>query len=300
MAVILFFSTPSRQHGCAIVRLTNPDNSSVCRYCRRPLEVSAINDDKNILVLRKDLHHLFDSRRFTFVPKRFRACASEPAELVTHVLLPSGSPEFVGLYHNRSPQLIRGISVECLFARFAWSLFTDEHIPFLQSDLKYTVRLWDKANGEAETQTLRGLDVRSSAQVFDSTRSQSRSVSPKKRSLLIQDGGRADDSDGYLSDDGDSTGDEHDRDSWDESPRGRPRKRRWETLGHDAEVPSLSASLASTTQSSLVSGLDRQVSQPLTPKLEDTTTSLASSADDTTGGQKPPKRIHIEEPGVVL
>ena len=73
---------------------------------------------------------LFDAWRFTFVPKRFGTCAPESAELVTHVLLPSGSSEFVGLYHNRSPGLIRGISVECLFAHFAWSLSTDEHIPF--------------------------------------------------------------------------------------------------------------------------------------------------------------------------
>ncbi|KAK3935961.1 hypothetical protein QBC46DRAFT_346059 [Diplogelasinospora grovesii] len=67
-----------------------------------------------------DDFHIFDARRFTFVPKRFGACTSESAELVTHVLLPSGSPELVGLYHNRSPQPLRGISVECLFARFAY------------------------------------------------------------------------------------------------------------------------------------------------------------------------------------
>ncbi len=230
------------------------------------------------------------------MPKRFGTCAPESAELVTHVLLPSGSPEFVGLYHNRSPQLIRGISIECLFARFAWSLFTDEHIPFFQSDLEYTVRLWDKAKGEAENQTLRGLDVRSSAQVFESTRPQSRSVSPKKRSLPTQGGG-VDGGDGDWSDDGDSTGDEHDRDSWDEPPRGRSRKRRWEALERDGEVQSLSASFASTTQSRIASGQSRQASQPLTPKEGENTASLAS-AGDTTGSQKAPKRIHIEELGV--
>lgn len=227
------------------------------------------------------------------MPRRFGTCASESAELVTHVLLPSGSPEFVGLYHNRSPQLIRGISVECLFARFAWSLFTDEHIPFFQSDLEYTVRLWDKAKGEAETQTLRGLDVRSSAQVFESTRPQSRSVSPKKRSLPTQSGG-VDGGDGDWSDDGDSTGDEHDGDSWDEPPRGRSRKRHCEALGRDGEVPSLSTSFASTTQSRIASGQSRQASQPLTPKEGENNASL-KSAGDTTGSQKPLKRIHIEE-----
>ncbi|KAK4118488.1 hypothetical protein N657DRAFT_713916 [Parathielavia appendiculata] len=151
------------------------------------------------------------------------ACLNLP-NFVTHVLLPSGSPDHVGIYHNRSTQLIRGISVECLFARFAWSLFTDEQMLFFLSDLKYVVCLWDKTRGETETITLRGLPVKSSAQVFESTRSQSRSVSPKKRSLSTQGDGRVDGGDGYWSDDRDSTSDEHERDGLNEPPRGRPRR----------------------------------------------------------------------------
>lgn len=164
------------------------------------------------------------------MPKRFDISGS--AELVTYVLLPSGSPELVGLYHNRSPQPIRGISTEFLFARFAWSLFTDEHVPFFQSSLEYAVRLWDNTKGEAETQTVRGVDVRAITRVFEPTAS--RSGSPKKRSLLNQDGAQDDDYNGYWSDgfggqpDFDSwdehnydSWDEHDYDSWDEPPRGR-------------------------------------------------------------------------------
>jgi len=97
------------------------------------------------------VHHVFDARRFIFVPKQFDTSTSESTELVTHVLLPSGSPELAGLYHNRSPQPIRGVSVEYLFARFAWSLFTDEQIPFFGLDREYTVRFWNEAKGEAET-----------------------------------------------------------------------------------------------------------------------------------------------------
>jgi hypothetical protein len=240
------------------------------------------------------LHHLFDARRFTFLPKRFGTCASESTELVTHVLLPSGSPELVGLYHNRSPQPIRGISVECLFARFAWSLFTDEHIPFFGSGLEYAVRLWDEAKGEAETRTLRGLDVKSKAQVFEPTRSQSRSVSPKKRSLSTQAGGR-DDGDGYWPDGGDDMPDEHGRDGWDEPPRGRPLKRRWETLERDdGQVPSLSYSFVSTTQSSLASRPGREASQPSTPKERGNAASPMWTSD-MTGSQRPQKRIHVGE-----
>lgn len=121
-------------------------------------------------------------------------------------------------------------------------------------------------------------------------------VSPKTRSLPTQGGG-VDGGDGDWSDDGHSTGEEHDRDSWDEPPRGRSRKRRWEALERDGEVPSLSTSFASTTQSRIASGQSRQASRPLTPKEGENNASLAS-AGDTTGSQKPPKRIHIEELGV--
>jgi hypothetical protein len=259
-----------------------------CRYCRQPLEVSAINDDKNILILRKDLHHLFDMRRFAFVPKQFGT--SEPVELVMHVLLPLGSPDIVGLYHNRCTQPIRGVSVECLFAHFAWALFTDEHMPFLGSDLKYAVRLWDKDEGKAETRTLGGLEVRSIAHVFEPIRSQSRSVSPKKRSHSTQGGHR--DKNSY--DDNDDDGDSVDE-ILDEPSRGRPRKRSWEALGHDDEqVPSLSCSFASGTDSSLASSTGSRVSHSLTLDAVDTAP-LLISAGDSIDKQRPQKRIHVEE-----
>jgi len=39
------------------------------RYCRLPYVDQPINDDRNLLLLRRDLHHLFDQRRFAFVAK---------------------------------------------------------------------------------------------------------------------------------------------------------------------------------------------------------------------------------------
>ncbi|KAK1749400.1 hypothetical protein QBC47DRAFT_355061 [Echria macrotheca] len=265
------------------------------RYCRRPLEISAINDDKNLLLLRKDLHSLFDARRFTLVPRRFGACPPESAELVTHVLLPSGSPELVGLYHNRLPQQIRGISVELLFARFAWSLFTDEHIPFLGSGLEYVVRIWDEAKGEARNRTIRGPDARRLAQIFDSSRSQSRSVSPKKRSLSTQD----DDEDVPEGDDWPDNGDSshlgQDDDAQNSPPRGRPRKRRCDSFGReDQDVPSLSSSFISVAGSSPSSRPDGQVSQPLTPARTDNIAPVKSGGKGG-GDGRTGKRMHVEE-----
>ncbi|OAA66551.1 hypothetical protein SPI_01127 [Niveomyces insectorum RCEF 264] len=253
-------------------------------YCRRPLEVSAINDDKNILVLRKDIHHLFNTRRFTFVPKRFSTSASEAAKLVTHVLLPSGSPELIGLYHNRLPQPIYGISVECLLARFAWSIFTDEHIPFFQSDSEYTVLLWNNIKGEAETRTLKGLDVGSITRIFESTRTQSRSVNPKKRSRSTYDSTQGDSCDDCSSDEDDITSDDdgdRDRLPRDYPPRGRSLKRVWD----DDHVPSVSSSFTSATQSSIAGVPTRLASQPPTPKQAGTVASP---------GRRPQKRMHVQ------
>ncbi|KAK0712180.1 hypothetical protein B0T21DRAFT_297413 [Apiosordaria backusii] len=250
----------------------------------------------NILILRKDIHHLFDARRFTFLPKRFGTRTAESAELVTHVLRPTGSPELVGLYHNRSPQPIRGVSVECLFARFAWSLFTEKHLPFFESGLEYAVRLWDEAKGEAETKTLRGLDVGLWARIFERAQSQSRSASPTKRSISTQGDGQDDgDGEGYWSDDQDIiVGDELECDGWDEPPRGRPRKRGWESLGLDVDrrVPSLSSSFMSA-QSSLASraGLP---SRPLTPEGRGPTASR-EAAGEAGGSLRPQKRVRVEE-----
>lgn len=252
------------------------------KYCRMPLRVSCIDDDNNMLVLRKDLHHLFDNRRFTLVPKRFSTDSSRPVELVVHVLLPAGSPQLQGLYHNRTPQPIRGLSVECLFARFAWSLFADEHIRFFGSGLDYAVRLWDDSKGESRTQTMTGMDIRLVAKLFASTsRSHSRSISPKKRSLSTQ---ARDDVYGDW-----SNGEPNYRDV-DELPRGRRRKRSLDSLTVDAgQVPSLSSSFNS-----------RRDSQPLTPRESELDAAMSrkpagDTACDAAERERPEKRLCVDE-----
>ncbi|EOD47903.1 hypothetical protein UCRNP2_5350 [Neofusicoccum parvum UCRNP2] len=87
---------------------------------------SAIDDPANILLLRADIHYIFDRRRFVLVPRPHAVDdSSVPA---VHVLAPS--PELVALYHNVPLQPLRGVAAEFLFARFAWSIF-----PYLQTFL---------------------------------------------------------------------------------------------------------------------------------------------------------------------
>ncbi|KAK4144476.1 uncharacterized protein C8A04DRAFT_27662 [Dichotomopilus funicola] len=143
---------------------------------------------RNLVLLRRDLHHLLDTRRFTFVAKSvFAQPLSSPAacmptaQLALHVMLPSGSDQLPGLYHNRALQEpVRGIAVEFLFARFAWTLFTDEHMPFLKGFVEHTVLLYNLSEDRVEEEKLHSAEIRMQAKLFGSY-SSSRSVSPRKR-----------------------------------------------------------------------------------------------------------------------
>ncbi|KAH6634763.1 hypothetical protein B0J18DRAFT_30163 [Chaetomium sp. MPI-SDFR-AT-0129] len=158
------------------------------RYCSLPADPHPINDERNLILLRRDLHHLFDTRRFTFVAKSIFAqpllppAAHAPtAQLALHVMLPSGSDQLPGLYHNRTLQdPVRDVAVEFLFARFAWTLFTDENMPFFNGFVKHAVLLYNLSEGRVGEETLRSAGVRSHAKLFESY-SSSRSISPWKR-----------------------------------------------------------------------------------------------------------------------
>ncbi|KLU90710.1 hypothetical protein MAPG_10562 [Magnaporthiopsis poae ATCC 64411] len=156
-------------------------------YC--PPSALDINDERNMLLLRKDIHHLFDTKFFVFVPKRLPPVAPNritlptttlptdaqdantlttttvptdvhtdldaQAILATYVLLPEVSPELAGLYHNRLRQPLCGLGVEFFFARFAWALFSDTHMPFFRTDFEVAVRLLDKTTDAFETRHMR-------------------------------------------------------------------------------------------------------------------------------------------------
>ncbi|KAI9776296.1 MAG: hypothetical protein M1839_000456 [Geoglossum umbratile] len=72
-----------------------------------------VDDIRNGLTLRLDLHHDFDKKKFVFVPKM--------GMLVTHMLQPTY--ELGRLYHNTLLLETPGISIEFLLARFAWAIF---------------------------------------------------------------------------------------------------------------------------------------------------------------------------------
>lgn len=81
--------------------------TSLFRYCRYTTNQHGImSDDQNMLLLRSDLHHLFDTRRIALIPKQIDLDTSRPPQLLVHVLEPSISAQLVPLYHNRCLQHI--------------------------------------------------------------------------------------------------------------------------------------------------------------------------------------------------
>lgn len=241
-----------------------------------------INDEKNLMVLRRDVHYLFDHRRLVFVPKI--ASSDSVPQLVTHVLLPEVSSHTFDLYHNRAPQPVSGISREFLLARFAWSIFTDEILPFFQVDIyKYNVLLFE--NGQTTVEELSGgKQVKDRATIFGPA-SSSRSVSPKKRAReQEQEQGR----DSETADDWDPSSGESSSD--DEETRGRSRTRKPRVfkrcrLEETAPLPlawSMSTRLARATSTASTAPTSQ-------------TTAASSFCEDETGRRAEPKLTSLLE-----
>lgn len=157
------------------------DNAALPRYTQSAsgLDRQLIDDMSNLVTLRRDIRFLFDSRRFTFVPKQnAKTCC-----LVLHVLSLDTdfiNSELVPMYHNLSPGPLMGISIQHLFARFAWSLFSEPIMPFLKGMAEYRVLLFDPEMDEAKEAKLRATEIRSNLTIFDAPL-RSRSASPRKR-----------------------------------------------------------------------------------------------------------------------
>ncbi|KAH8430807.1 HNH endonuclease signature motif containing protein [Aspergillus melleus] len=159
------------------------------RYCRLSRSgCDPVDNPRNVLLLRSDIHSSFDVKRFAFIPKPARAPVNNselPPDLSTNYvvhLFNSPEPyELAALYHNVSLQPISGIAPEYLFARFAWTLF--QYIPtFLQAGVPRRLAVALEESLEA------GSNITSTAKTWSAEqcclmplRAKSRSSSPRKR-----------------------------------------------------------------------------------------------------------------------
>ncbi len=75
---------------------------------------ASVDDIGNYILLRNDVHHIFDSKCFAIVPKA--------STLLVHLTALRRNDELMQLYHNVTLQPLVGIPIEYIFARFAWTV----------------------------------------------------------------------------------------------------------------------------------------------------------------------------------
>lgn len=131
---------------------------------------AAIDDARNAMLLRADLHLTFDQMQFVFVPKPLPP--GEPwCPFVVHLLDPLAR-ELRRLYHNVPLQAPLSVTPGYLFARFAWAVF-----PFLEDFLRHPVARKLLVASDPDPITLSPQKCA----LFTRQARRSRSASPKKR-----------------------------------------------------------------------------------------------------------------------
>jgi hypothetical protein len=159
----------------------------------------------NAILLRRDLHKLWDDHRFAFVPKQ--------GQWVLHALWRSPSNELETEYHNLPLQPLYGIPTRFLLCRFALAILSKS--VFLNQNMERRLVTLD-GDGIPRVRSMSSNEYRS----FISTarRANSRSQSPKKRSRSAQGSDEAAVDGDVLDESASSAQDEH---------RGRRMRRRW-------------------------------------------------------------------------
>lgn len=186
---------------------------------------NTIDASGNVIPLRSDIHTVFDDKVFAIVPKRNQTQGHESQgqlSLVLHVVNPITDDYFHQYYHNRKLLPIR-CSIECLFARFAWTIFTPGVLGHFL-DKCITSRLLLVHDAATGTMTIESRDREQVNALLAASRS--RSASPKKRKvpdIASNDAGPQYDLYGDIGDDSETDSGSTETNA----SRGRPRKRQW-------------------------------------------------------------------------
>lgn len=180
-----------------------------------------------------------------------------------------------------------GVSAELLFARFAWALFTDEIFPFFGGFQEYSVLLFDISIGGLSDRKLRAPQIREKSVLFGRYPS-SRSVSPRKRNLDQVCQELHDEAGGSSNDWGEGTGDDL---GWeDDEPRGRRRKRSWDSSTYRSPP-----GLTNESHSSAATNTSEKLPESGTYKLSTTDTYRDDISIDKKPVQKRQCRYHLDQ-----
>ncbi|KAF4460473.1 HNH endonuclease domain-containing [Fusarium albosuccineum] len=160
----------------------------------------------NTILLRCDLHKIWDDNRFAILPKA--------GGWYTHVLLNSNTTELEEEYHNLELQPLRGVSRYFFFCRFALAIIAKSAF-FRQCERRKLVIL-DKSGSSR----VRDMSVDEYKKLINLAASgTSRGNSPTKRQRRDQPDENAQEHEHSQVDD------TYEDDLEEEAPRGRPRKR---------------------------------------------------------------------------
>lgn len=152
-------------------------------------ESKKIHDVNNLILLRADVHLAWDAKAILFLPK----LRDGRYILVSHLLhsINETRNELHGLYHNRPLQQLYGVSPECLFARFAWTILessTVQLIDTIKTDPIAIIIREDARNSVGPTS--RVIYVTSADQVPRHTSTAAQASTSNKRSRSGTDGRR--------------------------------------------------------------------------------------------------------------
>lgn len=151
------------------------DRNAMSQYSCDVTSNSSVNDVANCLLLRADVHRLFDQHKFVFIPKHasFEVEEEPSLHLVCHLI--GSSLELTEYYHNVPLRPTPGLSTEYLLAAFARVIFPLLG-PFLrcQRPRRLIIVIGDSI-------TIEEVPGDKCAMMALATGSRSRSVSPRKR-----------------------------------------------------------------------------------------------------------------------
>jgi hypothetical protein len=197
--------------------------------------LGSIDNPRNLVRLRVDMHRCFDSRWLTFVPKVTQASTgvASSSQFVTYILMDDAA-ELWPTYHNVLVPSLSSESFPYLFAHFAWAILLQVR-PFITRGFSRRViraRVHDDGKVEYETETLNGSRLMS---LYSS--GGSKASTPRKRKRA--EGG----STGLEEDDGELCSEESDVDMddlWDKTAAsGEKRKwsmRRWQQRSSETDA----------------------------------------------------------------
>lgn len=157
-------------------------------------ERGTTDDPRNAVLLRSDVHTLFDAKRFLIVPKK--------SKWVTHVLYGAAQDELARSFHDVQVQPLAGVSVEFMFARFVYTIHALS--TFTLSGGKRALLVLKPGQTSRERIEVTGLQYKT--QLAPRSRVGSRTPSPTKRRRDDTPADGADPSDPDREDDGEFRG----------------------------------------------------------------------------------------------